>query len=186
MSSPSSSIVQPSLRTAFLAWLCPGLGHFVQGRTLKGLIYAVCILGLFFTGWLLGDGKIVYFRWLNPMKNAEEFRFSYLCQFFTGLAALPALIQATLNHYGLEPILGGLMSEPPKAVLNGLHPRLGKLVEVGTVYTMVAGLLNILAIYDAYEGPAYGNEANPAAAETEPMTTSIGGEGREALEVQAG
>ena len=39
--------------------------------------------------------------------------------------------------------------------MNGLHPRLGKLVEIGTIYTTVAGLLNILAIYDAYEGPAY-------------------------------
>ena len=42
-----------------------------------------------------------------------------------------------------------------RPILNGLHPRLGKLVEIGTIYTTVAGLLNILAIYDAYEGPAY-------------------------------
>ena len=59
------------------------------------------------------------------------------------------------------------MAEPSQNVINGLHARLGKLVEVGTVYTMVAGLLNVLAIYDAYDGPAYADdessEPGPAA-----------------------
>ena len=54
------------------------------------------------------------------------------------------------------------MAEPPQNVINGLHPRLGKLVEIGTIYTTVAGLLNVLAIYDAYEGPAYADEDEPA------------------------
>ena len=51
-----------------------------------------------------------------------------------------------------------VLAEPDQNILNGLHPRLGKLVEIGTIYTTVAGLLNILAIYDAYEGPAYQDE----------------------------
>ena len=79
---------------------------------------------------------------------------------------LPALIQATLRHYGYDTILWGFMAEPPQTVLRGLHPRLGKLVEVGTIYTAIAGLLNILAIYDALEGPAYGAEGE------EPDTSS--------------
>ena len=65
------------------------------------------------------------------------------------------MIQGTLRHFDHDPILWGLLAEPTQTVLNGLHPRLGKLVEIGTIYTTVAGLLNILAIYDAYEGPAY-------------------------------
>jgi hypothetical protein len=62
------------------------------------------------------------------------------------------------------------MAEPPQLVLRGLHPRLGKLVEVGTIYTAIAGLLNILAIYDAYEGPAYSDEGveTSTTTETEP------------------
>ena len=53
------------------------------------------------------------------------------------------------------------MAEPSQNVLNGLQPRLSKLVEIGTIYTTVAGLLNILAIYDAFEGPAYLEAENP-------------------------
>jgi hypothetical protein len=55
----------------------------------------------------------------------------------------------------------GFMAEPPQNILNGMHPRLGKLVEIGTIYTTVAGLLNILAIYDAFEGPAYLDSEEP-------------------------
>ena len=71
-----------------------------------------------------------------------------------GLPALPALIQSTLQDRGFGPIFWGFMAEPAQNALNGLHPRLGKLVEIGTIYTTIAGLLNLLAIYDAYEGPA--------------------------------
>jgi hypothetical protein len=35
------------------------------------------------------------------------------------------------------------------------------------MYTAVAGLLNILAIYDAYEGPAFSEVESAAAAEPE-------------------
>lgn len=139
---------------AFLAWLVPGLGHIYQGRVGKGILYAVCILSLYFAGLSLGEGKVVYWRWVNPLNNPEKFCLYYLGQFFVGLPALPALIQGTLKHLGMEPILWGILAEPPQNVLNGLHPRLGKLVEIGSMYTAVAGLLNILAIYDAYEGPA--------------------------------
>ena len=151
-------ILKDPKTAALLAWLVPGLGHFYQGRTGKAILYAVCILGLYGVGLALGEGHNVYWRWINPLHNAEEFRFSYICQFFVGLPSLPALIQATLQWSGHDPILGGLMAEPPQNVLFGLHARLGKLVEVGSVYTMVAGLLNVLAIYDAYEGPAYADD----------------------------
>ncbi len=37
-------------------------------------------------------------------------------------------------------------------------------MEIGSIYTCIAGLLNILAIYDAYEGPAYQEYEEDAAA----------------------
>jgi TM2 domain-containing membrane protein YozV len=157
MKEPTVTLRDP-YRAAFLAWLVPGLGHFYQGRTGKGILYAVCILGLYLMGMVMGEGKIVYWRWVNPFSNPEKFCIYYPGQFFVGLPALPALIQSTLQYYHFDPthhFLWGFMAEPAANVLNGLQPRLGKLVEIGTIYTAVAGLLNILAIYDAYEGPAY-------------------------------
>jgi hypothetical protein len=157
MQRPSVSLKNP-LKAAFLAWLIPGLGHFYQGRIGKGILYSTCILGLFGFGLLLGEGNIVYWRWVNPLSDPENFRLYYPGQFFAGLPALLALIQGTLDALGLQPILWGFMDKPADVIINGLHPRLGKLVEVGSVYTTVAGLLNIFAIFDAYDGPAYADE----------------------------
>src|SRR5580692_7822041 len=167
MSEPTVPLRHP-LTAAFLAWLVPGLGHFYQGRTGKGILYAVCILGLYLMGMMMGEGKIVYWRWVNPLNNPEKFCLYYLGQFFVGLPALPALIQSTLQHYGVGPVLWDFMAEPTQLVLNSLQTRLGKLVEIGTIYTTVAGLLNILAIYDAYEGPAYQDEDQEAEAREAP------------------
>ena len=159
--SPEPITLKNPYLAAFLAYLVPGLGHFYQGRRGKGILYLVCILGLYLVGLYLGDAKIVYWRWVSPLRDAEQFRLGYLAQFWVGLAALPALIQGTLAHYGHAPILGGWLAEPPMHVINGLH-KLGKLVDVGMVYTEIAGLLNVLAIYDAFEGPAPGDDPEPA------------------------
>lgn len=170
MAQPTIDLKDRNLAT-LLAWLVPGLGHLYQGRRGKALLYATCILGLYFLGLALGEGKIVYWEWINPIGNAEKFRASYLCQFFVGLPALPGLIQGTLRYYGHDPILWGFLDNPGPNAINALHPKLGKLVEVGWVYTVVAGLLNILAIYDAREGPAHADdeveagEASAAAAD---------------------
>ena len=145
------------IRCCRLSWpgWCPGGGHLYQGRTGKAILYAVCILGLYLMGMVMGEGKIVYWRWVNPFNNPEKFCIYYLGQFWVGLAALPALDPGDIAVFRPRSDSGGFLAEPSQAVLNGLHPRLGKLVEIGTIYTTVAGLLNILAIYDAYEGPAY-------------------------------
>jgi hypothetical protein len=173
MNEPSVTLRNPYL-AALLAWMVPGLGHFYQGRTGKAILYSTCILGLYFTGLVMGEGQIVYWRWVNPLGNPEKFCIHYLGQFFVGLAALPALIQATLLQYRWDPILWGFMAEPSDVVLNGLH-RLGKLVEVGTIYTTVAGLLNILAIYDAYEGPALLEYEEPGTANEIATATASAG-----------
>ncbi len=43
-----------------------------------------------------------------------------------------------------------------RAYLLDLHRQLGKFYELALTFTMIAGLLNILVILDAVEGPAYG------------------------------
>ena len=47
-----------------------------------------------------------------------------------------------------------------------INTELGTTFDLAAVITMIAGLLNFLAMYDAYAGPAYGYDASPTA-ETE-------------------
>ncbi len=144
---------------ALWAWLIPGAGHVYQRRYAKAVLYAVCILGTYFFGLFLGDGKVVYASFRRP-----DVRYPYLCQMFVGLPALPALVQRQRVMGGSErkrPLWGGYMA-PPRDVreqdpdeLASWHRRLKGKFELGTLYTMVAGLLNLLAIYDAYAGPVW-------------------------------
>jgi hypothetical protein len=62
---------------------------------------------------------------------------------------------------------------PDTAALQELNGRLGKFYELAMVYTWIAGLLNILAIWDAVEGPAYGyGDEEPPEDEAEAAKTT--------------
>lgn len=147
---------------AALAWLIPGLGHIYQGRTGKGILLLVCILGTFLYGlFALGQGRVVYAAW-----NENHRRPHYLSQIGVGLPALPALVQANRYRNDRKLLFGGAMAppsipgrrntaNPDNPTEHELHRRLHRYWDLGTVYTMIAGLLNVLAIYDAWGGPAY-------------------------------
>jgi hypothetical protein len=137
------------LVAAVLAWLVPGAGHIYQGRTAKGVLFMVTILGTFFYGLFLSDGKAVYASWMPQDK-----RYYYLCQVCAGLPALPALVQTYRVRSGKAPILGGFEAPPVDATeLSDWYRKLHRYFELGTVYTTIAGLLNVLVIYDAWGGP---------------------------------
>ena len=150
---------------ALLAWLMPGMGHVYQGRTGKGILFFVCVFGTFVFGMLLGEGKVVY----ASLPGQEPWRWQYYCQLGVGLPAMPALVQRRLVSQDRKPMFDGFMAPPldtpqPWKDDSGhaskqrnelgkwtvaMHPRF----EIGTVYTVIAGLLNVLVICDAYAGP---------------------------------
>lgn len=172
-SSQSPDIIEVELKNrhfaGVLAWLWPGAGHMYQGRYGKGALFMVCILGTFFFGLVLGDGHVVYASFddadLRGGVRQMLARWQYLPQLGVGAPAFPAIVQAVQVNNGHEPFWGGFMAPPQEArQLNGFpignddelaswHRKLGNAFEIGTLYTVIAGLLNVLAIYDAYAGP---------------------------------
>ncbi|RMG02672.1 MAG: hypothetical protein D6741_03380 [Planctomycetota bacterium] len=148
---------------AVLAWLVPGLGHLYQGRKHKALLYSVCILGTFFYGCYLGSSRNVgYARVVYASFRPGDSRMAYLCQLGAGLPAMPALIQSMRVRQGKSPLffffmapprLGSDNGDPP--TLNRIHKELHAYFELGSLYTMTAGLLNILVVFDAFLGPAF-------------------------------
>lgn len=150
---------------AVLAWAIPGLGHIYQGRTGKGLLFFICVLGTFAYGLYLGDGKVVY----AAVPWEQQYRWQYFCQLGVGLPATPMLVQKNRMLKGKPLLWNGFMAPPrneptpwrddsgnlsmqPNELAKWtveLHPYF----ELGTVYTVVAGLLNVLVICDAAAGP---------------------------------
>lgn len=154
----SSEEIQIDLRdpmiAGFWAWFWPGAGHLYQRRYAKGVLFMVCILGTYFFGLTIGGGKVVYASF-----SKEHHRLPYYCQVGVGLPALPALVQTYRVRNGQKALAGGIMAPPNwfdednPDPLAEWHKRYHYFFELGTVYTMIAGLLNVLAIYDACCGP---------------------------------
>jgi hypothetical protein len=143
---------------AVLAWLIPGLGHWYQGRRHKAVLFFVCIMGTFSYGLYLGEGRVVYASW-----RPNDRRLQYFTQIAVGLPALPAAVQVMRGDHPIKfPIYDKFMV-PPKLdrELDELIKRLNRYWELGTYFTVIAGLLNILAIYDAWGGPAFAEPAGP-------------------------
>ena len=170
---PAIDLKDPAL-AALLAWLVPGLGHWYQGRRAKAVLFFVCIMGLFTYGLFLGGsdkpcldgrgkigyGRAVYFSW-----QRDDRRLAYLGQIGIGLPALPALVQANWMNNHRKVFWGGFMAPPRPAQVSPDDPNydqptahdlnylLNRYFELAWAFTVVAGLLNVLAIYDAWAGP---------------------------------
>ena len=161
---------------AFLSYLVPGLGQIYQGRYGKGILFFIALYLLFFYGMWMGSGKNVYLPETNTKNNMlftwkpagdVENRPHFAGQFWIGVAAWPAIIQyATFDPNKQHPILKDWQREPPEAVLNDLQRKGDKRWDLGWVYIVIAGVLNILVIYDALAGPAFRDPKEMAASAT--------------------
>ena len=95
-----------------------GLGPSLPGPNGQSDPLCCCILGLYVMGMVMGEGKIVYWRWVNPFNNPEKFCIYYLGQFWVGLPALPALDPGDVAALRPRPDSGGL---PGRAVADRLE-----------------------------------------------------------------
>jgi len=84
-------------------------------------------------------------------------RLQFVGQFWVGIAAWPAIYQYAL-HGGdpvtPDPKLGLYMREPSEESINAVQTTGSKAMDLGWVFTVIAGVLNIMIIYDALAGPA--------------------------------
>jgi hypothetical protein len=104
------------------AWLIPGGGHFLQRRWGRGALLFLSIAGLFLMGVAM-HGRL--FK-LTPGNIVESLGFvSDFC------AGLPFLI---LKFSGYDP---GELASP--------------IADFGTKFLLIAGLLNVLCMLDAYD-----------------------------------
>jgi hypothetical protein len=104
------------------AWAIPGAGHLWQGRRAKGLIFLIA-LPLMFTIGLLIQGRLFPFDMSEPL---------------VGLAAI-ADVGIGIPYFIAKTLGAG--AGDVRAVT----------YEYGNAYLIVAGLLNLLVVIDAYD-----------------------------------
>jgi len=108
-----------------LGWIIPGAGHAYAGRWGKAVLFFVCITGLLVAGMVMGGGTVVRYRELWILAQ--------------GGAGGPAFAMIPISEY---------FAKSGVDWASRLH-------ETGTLYTAVAGFLNILVMMDAYLKLAY-------------------------------
>ena len=183
--SPSPQPTDSRLAAALLSFLIPGLGQIFQGlaeknfnRFSKGVFFLVALGGMFFYGMWLGKWQNVY---LAPVAKEKPVfilgrqaptlagdlwtRMHYVGQFWIGIAAWPTLIHYYAPDSALSNMFGDFQRVPPKGMtleqaekeMNRIQvdPAMGRLWDIGWVYTVIAGVLNILVIFDAGGGPLF-------------------------------
>ncbi|MBX3474630.1 MAG: hypothetical protein KF754_09630 [Planctomycetes bacterium] len=119
----------------FLGWMVPGLGHFFVKQHPRGLLYSVCICGLYAAGMLLSGGTAV---------NWDIHPWYFACQFWAGPITL-----------ALEYLRG------PEAIFLG--ESIGILEhQTGVVWAAVAGALNLVTLGELYRRHSEPDAPGPA------------------------
>ncbi len=168
---------QVDLRTpqlaGLLAWAFPGAGHLYQRRYFKGAVIGVSIWSVLLFGLFAGSyreelsngatryhfARNVYCSWRDGDK-----RLYFIPQACIGAIAVPAWLQARNPVDATDGVLTTAFAPPRissesstranQPSYDELVCRLHSWLDVSTIYTVVAGLLNILAIFDALGGAA--------------------------------
>jgi len=124
MHATAADRIQPS--TTYLicaaAWAIPGAGHLWLGRRQKGLTFLIALILMFLSGlWL--EGRLFPFEPSQP------------------LVALAAFADVGIGI--------------PFFIAKAMHAGAGRVVaityEYGNAFMMVAGLLNMLVVLDAFD-----------------------------------
>lgn len=114
--------VAAGIPVAVSAWLVPGLGHLMLGRTRRALTFFLVVTGMFALGlYLRGE--------LFPLNTAEPLTF------LAGLAEIGV----------------GLPFFAAKILGMGAGQVTALTYEYGYTFCIVAGLLNMLIMLDAYD-----------------------------------
>jgi hypothetical protein len=154
----------------FLSYMLPGMGQISQGRVSKGIVFFVSLHALFFYGMYLGSWQNV---WLGKKPREGSAigkvlsdvldRPHFAGQFFIGIAAWPAVYQYLYFEEPPRVIrMRHFQRAPSIQEINDLQRNSNKTWDLGWVYTVIAGVLNLLVIYDAIAGPAFREVPAPA------------------------
>ncbi len=144
------------LLALLLAWIIPGTGHIYMGRIKRGIVIMVTIAATFWAGVAVGGVMTV---------DRHEERWWFVAQMFTGVHGLVGwqrqeAVQKKLEEYLNENLPGDKASNDP--LRNAYADRWlqdeydkGRVALVGSsgifarAYTGIAGLLNLMCIFDA-------------------------------------
>ena len=171
MSEVAQSQPQWNPHAAVASWILPGLGHVLLGQKKRGIVIGATILGLWLAGIFIGGISVIdrydrvepaddnypeapsrsWWFWgqamIAPSLAVDYLREKLLHQHVDKLGHGP--VQYGSRHpYRGNPRRTLVPQDSPTDVPPPYEPSFGKVAEQGTLYTALAGMLNLLAMID--------------------------------------
>lgn len=130
---PNAWMQSWNLPAALMAWVLPGLGHYLLGEKRRAAIIAACIGLLWFGGIAIGGISVI---------DRKDHAAWFVGQMLVGPSVLADRYHQSLKTRYLDPDA------------SRYEPSFGRMNEQGILYTALAGLLNLMAVVDVvYRDP---------------------------------
>lgn len=143
---------------ALAGWVLPGLGYLLIGQRTRGIVIGVTILMLFSGGMLLGGARVIdvpgYDDAGQPVMVDGAGR---KLDASTGRGEW-ALVQRPMSEIAAKPWFIGQVLTGPVCLASakwsvslareGVARSHARILDIGMLYTAIAGMLNLLAIID--------------------------------------
>lgn len=135
--SQASKQLMPAPVVALTSWLVPGLGYVLSGERTRGLTVGITILAMFTAGLIIGGQRVIE---LPPSPN------------WAGVMEKPWFVPQVLA--GPITFISAHIGKG-----EGFFASHARASEIGTLYTAIAGMLNLLAIIDATDRARRGKQS---------------------------
>ncbi len=140
----------PSPLVALAGWIVPGLGYVLIGQRARGLIAGITIVLTFVFGLLIGGVRVVDVPGYDAYGNATmvnvrgERVWTMKQRFSTEILNKPWYMAQTLvGPINFVATYASLQIAPEH------RQATARIFDIGTLYTAVAGMLNLLVVIDA-------------------------------------
>ncbi|HYE02042.1 MAG TPA: DUF6677 family protein [Phycisphaerales bacterium] len=138
-----------------LAVLLPGAGHWYLGETRRALLIACGVLGLFFGGLLIGGIDVVDrrqdFIWflgqglVGPLAFGVDALHQNQLKVLDPVTNLPRSPRPSETR---DPVTGKARPAPA-AGRPPVSKSIGRVNEMGTLFSAIAGMMNLIVVLDA-------------------------------------
>jgi hypothetical protein len=148
MAETRTRIAPPAALVALAGWFLPGAGYWLIGERARAIVIGVAIVLMFVGGILVGGVRVVDPPSFEARQNDNGDKLPvkpvsrvlqkpwFIGQFFTGPINLGAAWWSRA------------VAADPFYARNHVHAH-GRIADIGTLYTAVAGMMNLMAIIDA-------------------------------------
>jgi TM2 domain-containing membrane protein YozV len=153
-----------AILATLLAWLIPGAGHVYAGRMARGIIIFVVVGATFWTGVALGGIKTV---------DQQAERYWFFAQMVTGVHGLTGW----QRQRGTQEAIASDNAKYANAASPENITLVAPVDTVARAYSGVAGLLNLLCIFDATILALLGSSGEPPKPARKEKISSADGEG---------